>query len=242
MRAIDCRLTDPWLDPPEHDAFYVEKSVRLPHSFWCYDAEAMLLEQSPAVTGAPCAGGGGVAFGCFNNFCKINDLMLNLWKEILDAIPGSTLMLLGPRGSHRQRMNEMLGGRIRFEERRERLKYLELYRDIDIALDTFPYNGHTTGLDSLWMGVPVVTLAGQTAVSRAGLSQLSNLDLGDLVATTGRQFVEIAVGLARNPSRLIELRATLRKRMKDSPLMNAAKFARAVEAAYRDAWRAWCNQ
>ena len=117
---------------------------------------------------------------------------------------------------------------------------MELYQRIDVGLDTFPYNGHTTSLDSFWMGVPVITLVGQTVVGRAGLSQLSNLGLQELIAQTPEQYVSIAAALAGDLPRLSQLRATLRERMQGSPLMDARRFARNIEAAYREMWRRWC--
>ena len=132
--------------------------------------------------------------------------------------------------------------RLEFLEPRPRAAYLELYHRLDIVLDPFPYNGHTTSLDALWMGVPVVSLAGQRAVSRAGLSQLTNLGLSELVAWTEDEYVEIATELAGDLPRLAELRATLRSRMEASVLMDAPHFARQIEAAYRTMWRHWCAE
>jgi predicted O-linked N-acetylglucosamine transferase (SPINDLY family) len=116
-----------------------------------------------------------------------------------------------------------------------------LYHRLDIVLDTFPYNGHTTSLDALWMGVPVVSLAGRTPVSRAGLSQLTNLGLPELVAHSEDDYVRIAVELAGDLPRLGQLRSTLRERMENSVLTDAPRFARNVEAAYRKMWQAWCT-
>ena len=124
---------------------------------------------------------------------------------------------------------------------RPRPQYLELYHRIDVGLDTFPYNGHTTSLDSFWMGVPVITLVGKTVVGRAGLSQLTNLGLTELIARTPEQYVQIAAELAGDLPRLAELRRTLRARMQASPLMDGPRFARNVEAAYRQMWRNWCQ-
>jgi protein O-GlcNAc transferase len=121
---------------------------------------------------------------------------------------------------------------VRFVEYQARQAYLETYRGIDVALDTFPYNGHTTSLDALWMGVPVVTLVGPTVVGRAGLSQAQNLGLPELVATDEDRFVEIAAGLSADLERLASLRGELRGRMERSPLMDAARFARNLEAAF----------
>jgi predicted O-linked N-acetylglucosamine transferase (SPINDLY family) len=117
---------------------------------------------------------------------------------------------------------------------------LRQYREIDIGLDTFPYNGHTTSLDSFWMGVPVVTLCGQTVVGRAGLCQLMNLGLPELIASNPDEYVRIAVSLAGDLPRLAALRAELRPRMQASPLMDAPRFARNLEAAYRQMWVRWC--
>ena len=128
--------------------------------------------------------------------------------------------------------------RVEFVEFRPRREYLELYHRLDIVLDTFPYNGHTTSLDALWMGVPVVSLAGERTVSRAGLSQLTNLGLPELVAHAEEDYVRIAESLAKDLPRLAELRSTLRDRMKSSVLMDAPRFARQVEQAYRERWRA----
>jgi predicted O-linked N-acetylglucosamine transferase (SPINDLY family) len=118
--------------------------------------------------------------------------------------------------------------------------YLRAYNKIDIALDPFPAGGGTTTCDALWMGVPVVTLAGQTAIGRGGLSILSNLGLSELVAPDAQAYVRIALDLARDIPRLAALRAGLRDRMRQSPLMNGPGFARNVEAVYRRVWQAWC--
>jgi predicted O-linked N-acetylglucosamine transferase (SPINDLY family) len=125
--------------------------------------------------------------------------------------------------------------------RQSRREYLETYHRIDVGLDTFPYNGHTTSLDSFWMGVPVVTLVGNSAVARAGWCQLSNLGLGELAGQTAEEFVRIAVELAKDLPRLEQLRSTLRRRMGQSPLMDAPGFAQSIEAAYRQMWRTWCK-
>jgi protein O-GlcNAc transferase len=118
--------------------------------------------------------------------------------------------------------------------------HLETYNQVDIALDSFPYHGTTTTCESLWMGVPVVTLAGTTHVSRVGVSLLNNVGLPELIAQTPQEYVEIAVNLAKDLPRLAELRRILRSRMQASPLMDAPRFARDIEAAYRQIWRSWC--
>jgi len=244
MDTMDYRLTDSYLDPPGlGDANYSERSIRLPDTFWCYDP----LNSEPAVNALPCLEKRFVTFGCLNNFCKENEPLQRLWAQVLKRIPGSRLMLLCPEGSHRQPLLDLLQregispDRIELIAFRPRPQYLELYHRIDVGLDTFPYNGHTTSLDSFWMGVPVVTLVGQTVVGRAGLSQLTNLDLPEFIARTPEQYVQIATDLANDLPRLAQLRRTLRDRMQASPLMDAPRFARNIEAAYRQMWRTWCE-
>jgi predicted O-linked N-acetylglucosamine transferase (SPINDLY family) len=243
LSTIDYRLTDPYIDPAglddDHDS---EQSIRLPDSFWCYDP----LVNDLAVDTPPMLEKGHITFGCLNNFCKVNAAVLSLWARVLRCVDRSRLLLMAAEGSPRQETLAQLEregitpDRVTFVTHRPRAQYLELYRGIDIALDTVPYNGHTTSLDSLWMGVPVVTLTGPTAVGRAGLSQLMNLGLPELIAFSPEQYVRIAVELARDLPRLGELRATLRGRMQASPLMDGPRFARNVEAAYREMWRRWC--
>jgi predicted O-linked N-acetylglucosamine transferase (SPINDLY family) len=243
LTTIDYRLTDPLLDPPGmFDRHYSEQSFRLPDAFWCYDP----LTSEPAVNRLPALTNDHITFGSLNNFCKINDPVLKLWARVLTATPGARLMLLAGAGSHRQDALRVLeeegiaADRVTFVSPQLRSKYLKLYHLIDIGLDPFPANGHTTSLDSFWMGVPVITMVGQTAVGRGGLCQLTLLGLPELIAETPEQFVSIAVGLAGDLPRLSMLRETLRDRLQKSPLMNAPRFARNIEAAYRTMWRTWC--
>jgi protein O-GlcNAc transferase len=246
LSAIDYRLTDVHLDPPElgTDSLYAEQSVRLPETFWCYDP----LVREPEPGPLPALAEGSVTFGCLNNFCKTNDGVLAVWAQVVRQVEGARLLLLAPPGQARRRTIqtlERLGvtpDRIVFEGARPHAEYLALYRRVDIALDPFPYNGHTTSLDALWMGVPVVTLVGPTVVGRAGLSQAKNLGVMELVARTPDEYVRIALDLARDTARLVDLRATLRARMEQSPLMDAPRFARNLEAAYRTMWRRWCGR
>ena len=241
LPAIGYRLTDPWLDPPGvTDGGYAEQSVRLPDSFWCYDPHAEL----PPVNPLPAASTGQVTFGCLNNFCKVHAGVLSVWARVLQAVPGSRLLMLAPPGASRNRVREHLGvsaDRVQFVAYQPRAEYLQHYQRIDLGLDTFPYNGHTTSLDAFWMGVPVVSLSGTTAVSRAGLSLLSNLGLANLAATTPDEYVAVAVRLAADRARLAGLRAGLRRRMAGSPLMDAGRFTRNLEESYRDLWRRWCR-
>ncbi|CAG4892267.1 tetratricopeptide repeat protein [Paraburkholderia saeva] len=242
LDAIDYRLTDPRLDPPSSDHLYSERSLRLPDSFWCYDP----LTDQPAVNALPALTASHLTFGCLNNPCKLTDRTLGMWAAVLREVPHAQLLLMAPAGKAREGLATRMDRqgidvrRVRFVPFRPRADYLRTYHEIDIGLDTFPYNGHTTSLDSLWMGVPVITRIGETAVGRAGLSQLFNLGLTELAADSDDAFVRVAVELAANLPRLAGLRQTLRSRMEQSPLMDGARFARHVEAVYRQIWQSWC--
>ena len=245
LETMDYRLTDPHLDPPGmNDSFYSEKSIRLPETYWCYP----LHEQTPPVGPPPALSAAGVTFGCLNNFCKVSPQTLELWIELLKATAKSKLVIQASQGSQRQRVWDLLQkqgvdpGRLTFVGRVPLPQYLKRYEQIDIGLDPFPCNGGMTTCDALWMGVPVVTLAGRTAVGRGGASILTNLGLPELIARTPQQYVQIAAELAGDLPRLAELRRTLRGRMESSPLMDAPRFAGNVEAAYRQMWRNWCEQ
>jgi predicted O-linked N-acetylglucosamine transferase (SPINDLY family) len=243
LDTIDYRLTDPYLDPPgSEEGIYAERSVWLPESYWCYQAPA----SAPPVARLPALERGGVTFGALNNFAKVTTPTLAAWRRLLHAVPQSRLFLHAPAGRHRDRVCEQLGlsgsavERVEFAKRSRLADYLAVYQHIDVALDPFPYGGGTTTCDALWMGVPVVSLAGQTAVGRGGLSILSNVGLPELVARDADHYVRIAADLAADLTHLSELRATLRERMQRSPLMDAPRFARNVESAYRTMWRRWC--
>jgi protein O-GlcNAc transferase len=245
LSTMDYRLADPHLDPPGlFDAYYSESSLRLPHTFWCYDP----LTDQPPVNDLPALKNDFITFGNLNNPCKTNDSVFDLWADVLSAVDRSRLTVLVMESSHGSRIRAafeqrgIAGDRIHAVELRPRPQYLELYHQIDIGLDTFPYNGHNTSLDSYWMGVPVVTLVGPTVVGRAGLSQLTNLNLADLIAHTPEDFVEIARTLSADLDRLNGLRATLRQRMQASVLMDAPRFAKNIEAAYRRMWQRYCDK
>ncbi len=169
-----------------------------------------------------------------------------MWAEILQNNSNSRLILHAHEGSHRQRVRDLLQGRgidpqrLKFTGWIPFYDYLRQHEKIDIALDPFPCNGGTTTCDALWMGVPVISLIGQTAVGRGGVSVLHNIGLPELIAESTQQYVRIANDLACDPARLSELRQGMRERMRASPLMDSARFARSVEAAYRQMWRTWC--
>lgn len=238
--AIDYRLTDRFLDPPGTDlSQYVEKSVYLPDSYWCYRAPEHELAND-RLEGPP-------TFGCLNNFAKVTAPTLALWMELLRRVPEAHLVLYAPPGSHRERVRETMQkarlatDRLTFVPRQSFEDYMRTYRDIDVALDPFPYGGGTTTCDALWMGVPVVTLTGRTAVSRAGSSLLSNTGLGHLVAQSEAGYLDTAESVLRDTETLAALRRELRDRMRSSPIMDAVKFTHDFEAALRDMWRSWCS-
>ncbi len=242
LDAIDARISDPFLDPPDADVgVYSEKTIRLPESFWCYSPLVEDLDPAPP----PARDRGAVTFGCLNNPMKLNRAVLDLWARVLRAVRGSRLVVMAPLGSTRKRIADTLaeGGidrpRVEFVSRCARPDYLALYRNIDVCLDTFPYGGHTTSLDAFWMGVPVITLVGDRVVGRAGLSQAMNLGMPELVAESADEYVAKASDWARDLARLEVTRRTLRSRMRESPLMDAARFARHLESAYRQLWADW---
>jgi predicted O-linked N-acetylglucosamine transferase (SPINDLY family) len=246
MAAMDYRLTDPYLGPPgEGDSCYSERSVCLPRTWWCFqpDANAPEVQPLPALE----AGGGRVTFGCFNHFAKASKPAVETWCRLLRASPHSVLRLHALPGSHRQRLRDVIARegidpqRLEFVGPLPLPQYFAQYHQIDIALDPFPYGGGTTTCEALWMGVPVVSLIGQTAVGRGGASILSNIGLPELLARSPEHYVEIAHSLANDLPALATLRATLRDRMRRSPLMDAPAFARDVESAFRGMWMKWCE-
>jgi predicted O-linked N-acetylglucosamine transferase (SPINDLY family) len=240
--GMDYRITDPFLDPQGAPLPYSEQSLWLPHTFWCYGPE----REEIAPGELPQRSAGHITFGCLNNFMKVSQATLELWAQVLRANEGSSLLILAPRDARDFARKVLQRGavdpeRLQFVDYQSRESYLETYNRIDIALDTLPYAGHTTSLDAYWMGVPVVTLVGQTIVGRAGLSLASNLGLDAWVAHDCAEFVQIATRFAADPAQLSQLRGELRQRLQRSPLMDAAGFTRELEGAYRQAWRRFCE-
>ncbi|EDY19541.1 Tetratricopeptide TPR_2 repeat protein [Chthoniobacter flavus Ellin428] len=240
VETIHYRLSDRFLENGPSSG----ERVFLLDSFWCYATQGMDIPVNPL----PASTNGHITFGALNNLTKVNEPLLESWARILGAVKGSRLLLLGSRGSHRQRITDFLqrlgveSHRVEFLLPCRREEYLRYHQRIDLILDSFPYNGHTTSLDALWMGVPVVSLAGNTSVSRGGLSILSNLALAELVARSADDYVRVAVDLATDLPRLATLRASLRSRMEASVLMDASRFADSIEDAFRSMWREWCQE
>jgi protein O-GlcNAc transferase len=243
LDTIDYRITDPFLDPPDApDDCYSEKSIRI-ESYWCYQPPLENLEPAPL----PAAEAGVITFGCLNAFCKVSPEALHTWCEVLSAVGNSRLILHVRPGSQRDRLRQILHGRgidpdrLSFAGKLSLADYMAEYGKIDIGLDPFPYTGGTTTCDALWMGVPIVTLSGPTGVGRGGVSILGNVGLNELIAADTDKYVRIAAELAGDLPRLQSLRAGLQGKMRASPLMDAPRFARGIEAVYRRMWRNWCE-
>jgi len=244
LETMDYRITDRHASPEGLlDAFHSERLVRLPDSQWCYQPPA----DCPDVSEPPGAKTGRVTFASFSNLAKIGPGMIELWSRLLARVSGSRLLLVR-RGldsvaseyAARFARHGIASDRLELMPSRPFRDYLEMHRAADIVLDTFPYAGGTTTCHALWMGVPVIALTGQTATSRGAASILNVIGLEEFVANDPERYLEVAARLAEDPSRLAELRSGMRARMSASPLMDAARFTRNLEAAYRSMWRSWC--
>jgi predicted O-linked N-acetylglucosamine transferase (SPINDLY family) len=241
LPAVQYRLTDSLSDPASADGYYTEQLVRLPHCAWLYRPSA----DAPTVGPQPSHANGYVTFGCLNNPRKLTDRVIEVWSMILRAVEASRLLVLSPTPNSRlvaRFARQGIGSdRIILAPRRSRRQYLEQFNGIDIALDPFPYNGDTTTCDGFWMGVPLVTLAGNAFVSRRGVSHLSNVGLSDLIAHTPAAYVNIAAGLARDPQRVELLRLSLRDRMRRCSLTDESGYTAALESEYRRMWALRCR-
>lgn len=246
MAAMDYRITDAYADPPgmtEH--LHTEKLIRLPQIYMAYEQP----HASPPVVPPPSLGKAYVTFGSFNTLPKIGPQVIAVWARILKALPTARLVMLTvPEGSTRLRLAQAFAAHGIGPERLELIarlpswQFMEAHQQVDIALDPFPYNGTTTTCQTLWMGVPVIALAGGTHVSRVGVSMLSNLGLQRLIARDHQQYVSLAVALAQNREELAALRAGLRERMQASPLTDGAQLTGFLEAAYVKMWDDYCLQ
>jgi predicted O-linked N-acetylglucosamine transferase (SPINDLY family) len=242
LRTIDYRITDWVADPAGEDAYYSEELLRLEGCFLCYRPDP----NTPEVAPLPALKSGHVTFGSFNNFSKINPGVLQLWAEVLKQVPGSRLLLKCPALTDttvRDRVSAALQALGIGAERVEllghtptRQEHLALYAGVDIALDTFPYNGTTTTCEALWMGVPVLSLAGKHHAGRVGAALLNAAGLADWLADTPESFVAIAQTMAADVTGLARLRGSLRGQLADSPLCDAADFVRRLEEAMLKVW------
>ena len=243
LATIGWRITDAVADPQGEDAYYSESLLRLPGSFLCYQPPA----DAPTVAPLPAQTNGYVTFGSFNNYSKLNSGVLRLWAEVLKQVPGARLLLKCPAltdagvQAHVRAEFEALGvvpERLELlGHTRGRADHLALYGRIDIALDTFPYNGTTTTCEALWMGVPVVSLAGRHHAGRVGGSLLTAAGLAGWLADTPEAFVAIARSRADDIPALVRLRASLRGQVQSSPLCDATGFTRHLETTLLQAWQ-----
>jgi predicted O-linked N-acetylglucosamine transferase (SPINDLY family) len=247
LSTMDYKIVDHFTDPEgKTEQFYTEKLLRLPESFLCYMPE----RESPGAVPLPALSKGHVTFGSLNNFCKITPEVFTLWTRILQELPDAHLLLKG-KSFHDKRTSQgtiemfskrgVEAGRITLQPWDPSPKHLEAYNQIDIGLDTFPFNGATTTCEALWMGVPVITLEGTAYHARAGRSIMANVGLGDLVAGTPDEYISIALNLARDLKKLQSLHEDLRDMMICSPLCDAKIFTTNLEICYRQVWEKWCQ-
>lgn len=241
LNEMDYLIGDPYVTPPKDDDQFTEKVWRLPKTRWCFTPPNVDIE----VSVPPALNNDYVTFGCFNNLTKVNDKVVELWAKVLNAIPNSRLLLKAKqfrdqlaRDSTIQRFaaQGINSKRISLERWEDRQKYFEAYNKIDITLDPFPFTGGTTSVESLWMGVPLVTLAGGSLISRQGVGVLMNAGLSDWVADDEEEYVAKAVLFASDLDKLASLRVGLRSQILASPLFDAPRFARNIENAL---WAMW---
>lgn len=238
---MDYRLTNQHIDPAGmNDQYHSETLIRLSSSA-CFQPEA----DCPPVNPLPAFTNGHVTFASFNEINKITPAVFALWARILAMLPDSRLMMICPEHAGRQINHEFTAhgigpDRLILADRLPVLDYLAMHNKVDIALDPFPCNGGTITRNSLWMGVPVVTLAGRQPISRVGSVLMSQLGLEAFVAESEEEYVQIALRWARDLDGLARIRNELRQRVQKAPFSDAARYTRELEAAYRDMWRTWC--
>ncbi len=247
LAEIDWIITDRWETPPALEALYSERPLRLADGYVCYSPPAY----APDVVVAPAQARGYLTFGCYNNLAKITSATIAVWSEILQLTASARLILkthqFGDAGTvDRVRSAFATAGidplRIEFRGASPHREFLRQYGDIDVALDPFPYSGGLSTCEALWMGVPTLTLPGETFSSRHSASHLCNAGLSDWVATSERDYVERAVACTQDLRGLGALRAGLRAQVAASPLCDAPRFGRSLGAALRQAWADWCER
>lgn len=247
VKEMDYFLADPWTLPPSEEAYFTEKVWRMPETRLCFTPPDIAVNTGPL----PALEKGYLTFGCFNNLSKMNDEVVSLWSRIMASVPGSRLFLKYRQLNENTMQQEVIKRfaahgidprRLIMEGHDSRDDYLAAYRRVDIGLDPFPFPGGTTTAESLWMGVPVLTLTGERFLSRQGVGLLLNAGLPEWVASDHADYVGRAVSYAANLERLAELRGRLRNQVLSSPVFDAARFARHFEAALRDIWSLWCER
>ncbi len=246
VKSMDFRICDHHTDPVgETERLHTEQLVRMPHSQWCYAPWYDIPLVPRPHPDRPDA----VIFGSFNNYEKISDACLDLWCRVLTAVPGSELRVHGIPEQKAQRAMllrfERWGldpSRVEIRGRAHILPYFASIGDVDIALDTFPYNGATTTFDTLWMGVPLVALRGDRGIARGTYSILRSLGMRDLISSTPAEYVAANVALAGNLQWRCDIRNSLRSRLAKSPVMDSRAFVADLESLYHVMWGAWCDR
>ena len=240
LNSVDYFIGDQYCDNENTEEFFVEKIIRLPNSHFCYSPK----QKFPEIKELPSMEKGYITFGSFNNFAKVNDEVLSIWCDILRNIPQSKIILKSKgftfddiRQATYKRFSKFGVEQNRIELRGFSTNYLEEYKEIDIALDPFPYTGGATTCEALYMGVPVLTLCGDTHGSRFGYSILKNIGLEDWIAFDKEEYLEKAIGLSQNKLQLNQLRKDLREKMEKSPLMDRKLYIENIEKEYESKYK-----
>jgi protein O-GlcNAc transferase len=245
MPEIDWMLTDRWETPAGFERFYRERLLRLPDGYACYAPP----DDAPEVTPLPALARGHVSFGAFHNLAKVTPSVIAAWARVLHRVPDARLLFKSSPFADAPTAARVVAAFVAHGIAPERIEargptghrtHLAQHADIDIMLDAFPYTGGLTTCESLWMGVPVVTLAGEAFAARHSSSHLSNVGLVDWIAERVDDYVELAVHRVTDLASLATLRAGLRERMRVSPLCDAPRFARHLGAALGEIWREAC--
>jgi predicted O-linked N-acetylglucosamine transferase (SPINDLY family) len=246
LREIDWKIGDPWVTPTEEEAHFTERIWRMPVCCYCFAPPV----DAPPVAELPSRANGYVTYGCLNNLAKLNDGVVETWARVLRADPDARLLLKSrplrseevvDRVRRRFAHHGVGAERLLLESADHYPRHLEAYARVDVALDPFPYTGGATTTESLWMGVPVLTLRGDRYIGHQGETLLRAAALPDWIATDQDDYVRKALQLAADREGLARLRAGLRARTASSPLFDARRFARDLEAAWRGMWAAWCD-
>ena len=247
LKQMDYLLADRVGVPVNQQEYFVEDIWYLPETRLCFTPPDIELLLSPL----PALINGHITFGCFQNPGKLNDKVITLWSRILAALPNSVLRLQNKGfddATESKYLLERLGekginpGQVVLFGAMPREDYLTAYSEVDFLLDTFPYPGGTTTCEGLWMGVPTLTLSGDTLLARQGASLLTAAGLSDWVAISQDEYAAKALSFANNLPELEKLRDGLREQVKISPLFDAASFARNLQTALLAMWRTWCEK
>ena len=237
--SYDYLIGDDIVIPPEEEKFYCEKIMRVPGSYLTFEVNYPV----PLVADPPYLADGAITFGCLASQYKITNEVIAAWSAILQQVPNSSLILKnGALASPGARQfvhglferNQVSPQRVRLDGPSDHYQFLETYGEIDIALDTFPYNGGTTTTEAIWQGAPVVTFTGDRWISRTSASILHSAGLGWLVGQGLEDYITLAISLANSPDRLVDLRRNMRSRLGDSPVCDTQSFARNMERLYTE--------